>query len=144
MNKTLKLSFLLTSLLALAGCSTLGGDDKSKDTNNDGSQAVATTSTTGEPTAKVKLSKNNKDEIIAKIWTTYNGNPEGSVKLHWQAPTGTGCYDTQFPITKYGETKDMTWATVELKQGNKYCTGNWTASVMFDGKAIATDSINIK
>ena len=56
---------------------------------------------------------------------------------------GSKCYDTSFPITKYGEKNDKTWASVEIKQGKKYCSGEWTANVVFDGNVIASDSLTV-
>jgi len=138
MKKSIKISALLISILTMTGCatvSTMGKDDPATDTSVTDTKA---------PTAKVSLDTSSHDQIIATIHTTYNGNPEGSVNLKWTAPKGSGCYSTEFPITKYGDTNDMTWASVELKQGDKYCSGTWTASVVNNGDDIATTSVNIK
>ena len=128
MKKITQLGILLGAAAALSSCATVSeySGGMIKDTSN-------------APTAKVKLSKKS-DKITAKIYTTYNNNEGGSVSLNWDAPKG--CYDTKFPITKYGETNDMTMASVNVKQGSKYCSGTWTANVMFDGDVIASDSID--
>ncbi len=141
MKNTIKISTLLASVLILAGCSTITeGDNATPPQDTDSTTATATTEA---PTATVKLSENSHDEIYAVIHTTYNGNPEGSVELKWTAPKDSGCYNTEFPITKYGEDNDMTWATVEIKQGDKYCSGTWTADIMYGNQSIASDTINI-
>ena len=155
MKNLTKLILGVSSLSLLASCSTMGANDtvakpepmKAESTivksESMKTETVKADSKTMAPTAKIALQKSG-DEIIAIIHTTYNNNPEGSVQLHWKAPKDTTCYNTSFPITKYGETNDKTWAAVELKQGNKYCAGKWSASVEFQGKSIATDSINIE
>ena len=89
------------------------------------------------------MKQNSNDQIVATVYTNYNNNPEGSVKLQWTAPKGTSCYDTSFPIAKYGEKNDKTWASVEIKQGDKFCKGDWTANVTFDKDVIATDTISV-
>ena len=38
---------------------------------------------------------------------------------------------------------DKTWASVEIKQGDKFCKGDWTANVVFDQDVIATDTISV-
>ncbi|MED7818679.1 MULTISPECIES: TUL4 family lipoprotein [unclassified Francisella] len=150
MKNILKLSAISLAVIGLASCSTLGFD--SKDAKDSQSQQTAdqaktqettTVSGTTAPTASIKLKKNSQDQIVAKIYTTYNNNPQGSVKLQWEAPKGTKCYDTSFPITKYSDKKDKTWASVEIKQGKTYCHGTWTANVVFDKNVIATDSITV-
>jgi predicted small secreted protein len=143
MKKSIKISALLISILAMTGCATVSTMGKDEPTT---ATAVTNTSATDTkaPTAKVSLDTNSHDQIIATIHTTYNGNPEGSVSLKWTAPKDSGCYSTEFPITKYGETKDLTWASVELKQGDKYCGGTWTASVVNNGSDLATTNIDIK
>ena len=145
MKNTIKISTLLASVLILASCSTITeGDNATPPQDTDSTTATATsTATTEAPTATVKLSENSHDEIYAVIHTTYNGNPEGSVELKWTAPKDSGCYNTEFPITKYGEDNDMTWATVEIKQGDKYCSGTWTADIMYNNQSIASNTINI-
>jgi hypothetical protein len=136
MKKITAISALLVSVLALSSCATTDSD-----TSAPNSDTVKNTSTeTKTPTARVDLTPNG-DKLVAKIYTTYNNNPEGSVRLQWDAPKGTGCYDTSFPISKYGETKDMTTASVSLKQGNKFCSGTWNVNVLFDKKIIATSSV---
>lgn len=152
MKKIIKLGVISLSIAGLAGCSTLGlgGNEGATDfqtsaqaTSADAANDASTDSTiVSDPTAKVSLKK-NEDQIKATMYTTYNNNPQGSVKLEWKAPKNSGCYDTSFPITKYGEKNDMTWATVEIKQGDKYCSGDWTANVVYDGNVIASDSITV-
>lgn len=149
MKNIIKYSALVLSVAGLASCSTLGlGGDENGVAQDQ--TAVATTTDVNvdadstevsDPTAKISLKKNDQDQVIATIYTNYNNNPQGSVKLQWNAPEGSKCYDTSFPITKYGEKNDKTWASVELKQGDKYCGGEWTANVVFDENVIASDSI---
>ncbi|API86253.1 TUL4 family lipoprotein [Francisella uliginis] len=155
MKNIVKLSAISLAVIGLASCSTLGldSDKDAKDSQNqpatqDKAQETATTkeavaSASAAPTATISLKKNTQDQIVATIYTTYNNNPQGSVKLQWQAPKDTKCYNTSFPITKYSDKKDKTWASVEIKQGNKYCHGTWTANVVFDKNVIATDSITV-
>lgn len=142
MKKYIKISALLISILAVTGCATVSTTGMDADKSTDA--PVAAVADTKAPTAKLSLDTNSHDQIIATIHTTYNGNPEGSVNLKWTAPKGSGCYSTEFPITKYGETNDMTWASVELKQGDKYCTGTWSATVVNNGDDIAVATIDIK
>ncbi|ABO47056.1 outer member lipoprotein TUL4/LpnA [Francisella tularensis] len=149
MKKIIELSLLSLSIAGLASCSTLGlgGSDDAKASAKD--TAAAQTATTeqaaavSKPTAKVSLNKLGQDKIKATVYTTYNNNPQGSVRLQWQAPEGSKCHDTSFPITKYAEKNDKTWATVTVKQGNNFCSGKWTANVVYDKEVIASDSINI-
>lgn len=153
MKNIIKFGAISLTVAALASCSTFGfGDDsKAADANTtdtsatDSTQTVqanpdASSSETSTPVSKISL-KQTGDQIKATIYTTYNNNPNGSVDLQWKAPEGTKCYSTSFPITKYSEENDMTWATVETKQGKNECKGDWTANVEFDGKIIATDTI---
>ncbi|MED7788757.1 TUL4 family lipoprotein [Francisella sp. 19X1-34] len=147
MKNIVRLSAISLAVIGLASCSTLGFD--SKDAKDSQGQQVKTQETTTSasgataPTASVSLKKNSQDQIVATIYTTYNNNPQGSVKLQWEAPKDTKCYDTSFPITKYSDKKDKTWASVEIKQGKTYCHGTWTANVLFDNNVIATDSITV-
>ena len=97
----------------------------------------------GAPISTIVLKQVDKDNIKATIKTTYNNNPKGSVKLQWQSPVGSKCYNTTFPITKYKESNDKTWASVKIKQGKILCKGEWTANVIFDNRVIGTDSILI-
>ncbi len=147
MKNIMKLSLITLSFAALSGCSTvsstLGFGGKSSDNANTSETAKAPEvgADSSAPTAKVSLKQNDKDQVVATIYTNYNKNPEGSIKLLWKAPEGTVCYDTSFPITKYGEKNDKTWASVEIKQGDKFCKGDWTANVMFNKGVIATDTV---
>ncbi|QIV95570.1 hypothetical protein EDC55_11548 [Allofrancisella inopinata] len=143
MKKVIKLGVFSLSVMALAGCSTLGSDSPSATGSQDKAKAPDVSSSSTAPTAKVSLKQSSQDKIVAIIVTNYNNNPEGSVKLQWKAPSDTNCYDTSFPITKYGEKNDKTWASVETKQAGKYCKGTWTANVVYDKHVIATDSITI-
>ena len=139
-----KLSLVTLSFAALAGCSTLGMGDSSDSANvSEAANAPEVSADSSAPTAKVSLKQGNDDRIVATIYSNYNNNPEGSVKLQWKAPKGTSCYDTSFPVTKYGEKNDKTWASVETKQGGKLCKGSWTANVIFDKDIIATDTISV-
>ena len=141
MKKMTKISALLASVLALTACAEDADTKAVADANTDNTATVATTTA---PTAKVNLTNQANDTLKAKIYTTYNNNPEGSVKLQWDAPKGTGCHDTSFPISKYGETNDMTTASVNLNQGDKFCEGTWNVNVVFNGETIATDSVVVK
>jgi hypothetical protein len=146
MKNIMKLSLIALSFAALAGCSTvsstLGLGKNSDDANTSKAvKAPEVSADSSAPTAKISLKQNDKDQIVATIYTNYNNNPEGSIKLQWKAPEGTSCYDTSFPIAKYGEKNDKTWASVEIKQGDKFCKGDWTANVVFDQDVIATDTI---
>lgn len=154
MKNVIKLSALVLSIAGLASCSTLGigSDDNSANSadqqaattqasTDTGAKSVATNATA--PTAKIKLKKNSSDQIVATITTNYNNNPQGSVKLQWKAPKDSKCYDTSFPITKYGEKNDKTHASVEIKQGKMYCNGTWTANVVYDNDVIASDSVTV-
>jgi hypothetical protein len=152
MKRSFKLIIVCLSLAGLASCSTLGlgnsNDTANKDQqeNTDASTVTssdASSSAVTKPTAKISLKENNQKQIIATVYTTYNNNPQGSVSLQWKAPKGSKCYDTSFPITKYGETKDKTWASVEIKQGGKYCHGKWTANVLYKDDVIASDSLTV-
>ena len=151
MKNIIKFGAITLTVAALAGCSTFGfGDDsKAAETNDaaDNAQTIqanpdAAGTETSTPESKVSL-KQTGDQLKATIYTTYNNNPDGSVKLQWNAPEGTKCYNTSFPITKYGEKNDMTWATVKVKQGKYECKGDWTADVLFNGDVIATDTITV-
>jgi surface antigen len=155
MKKIVKLSLITLSIAGLAGCSTFGWDSKdASSAQSDSSQAAeqtassasadsTSTAAVSDPTAKISLKKNDQDQIIATIYTSYNNNPQGSVKLQWKAPEGSNCYDTSFPITKYGDKNDKTWASVEIKQGDKYCTGKWTANVVYKDSVLASDSLTV-
>lgn len=150
MKNIMKLGFITLSVAALAGCSTisstLGWGESSNDTSaktSEATKAPEVSSDSSAATAKVSLKQNDKDQIVATVHTSYNNNPEGSVKLQWKAPKGTSCYDTSFPIAKYGEKNDKTWASVEIKQGDKFCKGSWTANIVFDKDIIATDTISV-
>ena len=147
MKNIMKLSLITLSFTALAGCSTvsstLGLGDSSKSQASDVVASSEVSADSLAPTAKINLKQNGNDQIVATIYTNYNNNPEGSVKLQWKAPEGTNCYDTSFPIAKYGEKNDKTWASVEIKQGGKFCKGEWTANVVFDKDVIATDTVSI-
>lgn len=138
MKKFTAMSALLVSVLALSSCATTDSDTSVP--NSDTVKNTSTDATT--PTAKVNLTQKD-DKLVAKIYTTYNNNPEGSVKLQWDAPKGTGCYDTSFPISKYSETHDMTTASVNLKQGDKFCNGTWNVNVLFNKNVIATSSVEV-
>ena len=148
MKNIMKLSLITLSFAALASCSTvsstLGFGGNSDDTQaSESTGAPEVNASSSEPTAKVSLKQNDNDKIVATIHTNYNNNPEGSVKLQWKAPEGTSCYDTSFPITKYGDKNDKTWASVEIKQSDKFCKGDWTANVIFDKDVIATDTVSV-
>ena len=148
MKKIIKLSILSLSIAGLASCSALdlGSSDDVKASDKGAAAATqATAKQTGvsKPTAKISLKKLDQDKIKAAVCTTYNNNPQGSVRLQWQAPEGSKCHDISFPITKYAEKNDKTWATVTVKQGTNYCSGKWIANVVYGKEVIASDSINI-
>ena len=145
MNKKLKLSLVCFAAVSLASCSTLGLDTMSKDMSSADTMSDTASSdmATTEPTATISLKETKSKEIYASIKTTYNNNPQGSVKLQWVAPEGSKCYNTEFAITKYGDKNDVTHATVETHQFKKKCEGTWTANVLFGKDVIASDTIDI-
>ncbi|ALB01934.1 membrane protein [Francisella persica ATCC VR-331] len=145
MKKIIKFSLLSLSISGLSSCSILGlyCSDDSKAPAKDTAEQAATSTALAKPTAKINLKRLGQDKIKATVYTTYNNNLQGSVRLQWQVPEGSKCHDTSFPITKYAEKNDKTWATVTVKQGNNYCVGKWTANVVYDKEVIASDSINV-
>ena len=94
-----------------------------------------------QATAKVTLI--NKGDIIrAKIITTWNGHKQGYLKLHWIAPTKR-CVSSSFPIMKYNDQKDYTWA--EHTIDSKRCAGNWKAEVLTrDNTILSSASILVE
>jgi len=144
--KKIKFLALALSTLLLAGCSTTGSEatPPMADTQDNTTVEVAQGSAADLPKATITVEQNDLNQLVATIFTTYNGNGEGSVDLQWDAPAGTNCYDTQFPITKYSEDNDRTWASVSLEQGGKFCEGEWVARVIHDGETIASYSIDVK
>ena len=141
MKAIIKLGLASLAIASLASCSTVQGFLGDSSSSSVAVQSGATK--TEAPTAKISLKETKDNQVKAIIYTTYNGNPNGSVKLQWKAPKGTVCGSTSFPINKYGEKNDKTWATVKTVQGGKECKGTWTANVVYAGKVIATDSVTV-
>ncbi|WP_440615874.1 TUL4 family lipoprotein [Cysteiniphilum sp. 6C5] len=86
------------------------------------------------PSSTVKLSAKD-GRLIAKIYTDWNGAKQGSLKLHWVAPSGSHCVSTTFPIMKYKEASDYSWAYRTLSHqsanGTIACPGVWKAEVLY-------------
>ena len=101
--------------------------------NVNANQSNSTDSKT-KPTAEVKLNIQG-DRLIAKIWTFWNGAKQGELFLRWAAPKTSNCISTTFPITKYKETRDYSWAYRTLDhtpQGvDLICPGLWQAQVVY-------------
>ncbi|MDE5039614.1 TUL4 family lipoprotein, partial [Francisella tularensis subsp. holarctica] len=78
-----------------------GSDDATASAKDTAAAPTATTeqaAAVSKPTAKVSLNKIGQDKIKATVYTAYNNNPQGSVRLQCQAPEGSKCHDTSFPI----------------------------------------------
>ena len=87
------------------------------------------------PSTEVKLIlKDNR--IIAKLHTDWNGSKQGDLKLHWTAPKGSQCVSTIFPIMKYKDRRDYSWAYRTVDHNAKglavNCSGLWKAEVMYN------------
>ncbi|MFZ9034671.1 MAG: TUL4 family lipoprotein [Francisellaceae bacterium] len=110
--------------------------------------AVKMTSDMSSPSAKVVLLAKGQ-RLIAKIYTNWNGAKQGQLKLHWIAPPESNCISTTFPIMKYKETHDYSWAyrTLNVTIGGKpaHCSGEWQAEVIYlpTKQVVGSASINI-
>ncbi|WP_119327658.1 TUL4 family lipoprotein [Cysteiniphilum halobium] len=99
---------------------------------------VSTTKTASSnsalPSSTVKLSAKD-GRLVAKIYTDWNSAKQGDLKLHWVAPRQSHCISTTFPIMKYKETNDYSWAyrTLEHQSANGAisCPGVWKAEVVY-------------
>ena len=88
--------------------------------------------------AMAKVTLINKGDVIrAKIITTWNGHKQGYLKLRWIAPTKY-CVSSSFPIMKYNDQKDYTWA--EHTIDSKRCAGNWKAEVLTKDNTILSSA----
>ena len=117
-------------------------------TNTASSAQTSSNSKDEKPTAKVKLNIQG-DRLIAKIWTFWNGAKQGELFLRWAAPKTSNCISATFPIQKYKETRDYSWAYRTLDhtpQGaNLVCPGLWQAQVVYKPTrtVIASASLNV-
>ncbi|GGF89983.1 hypothetical protein GCM10010995_04130 [Cysteiniphilum litorale] len=96
--------------------------------------STQTTSNSSLPSSTVKLSAKD-GRLVAKIYTDWNGAKQGDLKLHWVAPSQSHCMSTTFPIMKYKEASDYSWAyrTLEHQSANGAiaCPGVWKAEVVY-------------
>lgn len=94
---------------------------------------ASTQAPTDVPNSRVQLTVEG-DRLIARMWTNWNGAQQNALFLKWVAPKNSGCISTTFPIQKYGETNDYSWAyrTLDVGSGNNqvYCSGTWQAQVI--------------
>ncbi len=153
MKKNLSILLVALGLVSLNGCSTLNdwfGDDDNTvavDANSEQDNPDSDTDDVkDEPTADVKLTYSaKKHEIKANITTTWNGAPQGTIYLTWEAPTDTSCYNTSFPITKYKDVEDYTKDYESVISDNVVCKGTWTATITnkADDSELASQTIEI-
>ncbi|WP_440992589.1 TUL4 family lipoprotein [Cysteiniphilum litorale] len=96
--------------------------------------STQTTNNSSLPSSTVKLSAKD-GRLVAKIYTDWNGAKQGDLKLHWVAPSQSHCMSTTFPIMKYKEASDYSWAyrTLEHQSANGAiaCPGVWKAEVVY-------------
>ena len=92
------------------------------------------TSNSSLPSSIVKLSAKD-GRLVAKMYTDWNGAKQGELKLHWIAPSQSHCISTTFPIMKYKEASDYSWAYRTLEHqsanGSIACPGVWKAQVLY-------------
>lgn len=100
----------------------------------DSTEATETTHDTTLPTSTVKLSAKD-GRLTAKLYTDWNGAKQGTLRLHWIAPGESHCMSTTFPIMKYKEASDYSWAYRTLQHesadGSIACPGVWKAEVLY-------------
>ena len=93
-----------------------------------------TPTTKGLPSSSIKLSAKD-GRLVAKLYTNWNGAKQGSLKLHWIAPSQSHCISTTFPIMKYKESMDYSWAYRTLEHesadGSIACPGVWQVEVLY-------------
>ncbi|WP_192483431.1 MULTISPECIES: TUL4 family lipoprotein [Cysteiniphilum] len=96
--------------------------------------ASVTSNSSSLPSSTVKLSAKD-GRLVAKIYTDWNGAKQGDLKLHWVAPSQSHCVSTTFPIMKYKEASDYSWAYRTLAHqsanGSISCPGVWKAEVVY-------------
>lgn len=96
--------------------------------------ASVTSNSSSLPSSTVKLSAKD-GRLVAKIYTDWNGAKQGDLKLHWVAPSQSHCVSTTFPIMKYKEASDYSWAYRTLAHqsanGSVSCPGLWKAEVVY-------------
>lgn len=96
--------------------------------------STQTASSSSLPSSTVKLSAKD-GRLIAKIYTDWNGAKQGALKLHWVAPSESHCMSRTFPIMKYKEASDYSWAYRTLSHqsanGAMACPGVWKAEVVY-------------
>lgn len=146
MKKSLLLT-AITSAVLLSACAKQPAPPAQPDNNQQATTVSVTTAQTQDnpdvqentqapadvPNARVQLTVEG-DRLIARMWTNWNGSEQNSLFLKWIAPQNSGCISTTFPIQKYGETNDYSWAyrTLDVGSGNRqvYCSGTWQAQVI--------------
>ncbi|WP_116962989.1 TUL4 family lipoprotein [Fastidiosibacter lacustris] len=101
---------------------------------------------TNLPSSNVKLSIKG-DRLIAKVYTNWNGAKQGDLRLHWIAPTDPHCLSSTFPIMKYKENNDYSWAyrTFEHNSANgtSSCYGTWKAEVLYKPTKVVIGSATL-
>ena len=108
--------------------------DQNSQSGYDSETSIQSNTDQSIPHSKVKLSIKD-DRLIAKLYTDWNDAQQGDLKLHWIAPKGSHCISTVFPIMKYKETRDYSWAYRTLDYADKgqtlYCSGLWSVEVIY-------------
>lgn len=100
------------------------------------------------PQSKVKLSIKG-DRLIAKLYTDWHDAQQGDLKLHWIAPKNSHCISTVFPIMKYKENRDYSWAYRTLDYTSKgqalHCSGLWTVEIIYNPtkQIVGNASLNV-
>lgn len=119
-------------------------DQAGKDTNTASPDASS-----NQPISSIELTQKD-NRLLAKITTDWNGAPEDSLRLQWQAPKDSYCVSTSFPIKQYQQQNDVSWAyrTINHMTGETKitCDGTWKAQVIDtqdDDQPIASATINV-
>ncbi|WP_119344215.1 TUL4 family lipoprotein [Facilibium subflavum] len=112
------------------------------------SQMTTTTQDNNIPQSEVKLSVKD-DRLIAKLYTNWNSAKQGTLQLHWIAPPNSQCISTTFPIMKYKENRDYSWAYRTLDHNakglNVSCAGLWQVEVIYKPtkQIVGSASLNV-
>ena len=111
MNKHVFTVSVLGMSLLLGACSAFESKGNSADAaiTPNSAQAANAPAVAGQPTSNVAL-KQKGQKLMATIVTNWNLQPQGYLYLNWKAPARSGCISSHFPIAKYKETNDKTWA----------------------------------
>lgn len=140
--RTITLLGVVSSAALLSACTT---SPKAPAPQNTGTSVEAmsapakvssthTTNNSSLPSSTVKLSAKD-GRLVAKIYTDWNDAKQGDLKLHWIAPSQSHCMSTTFPIMKYKEASDYSWAYRTLEHqsadGAIACPGMWKAEVLY-------------